>query len=306
MQTLLENPAVQAAAAPFLVALVLAFILRRWQPVWQGLALMAGVLVAVWLTTGLSFQPLTSTRKIILCSLGLPFLALLFDGIGRSARGRVAAMLPSLVAAPLLASAAIWVAWPVLSRQHGWAFWAMAGQVAVYAMVIAWALLSLLPGRSQAAESERNNAQQLVTARFAQQGGAILALAMGTGAAAVIGASALYGQLAFAVAASTGALLLATLLLWQWQGEEGMTDLQSMALLAAAVPLGLLGAAASIYAKLPATALLFLACAPLVVRLPLIPVVNPWIRLTLSTLLAAVPVGPALWLTWRAAGPVSF
>lgn len=304
MQTLLENPAVQAAAAPFLVALVLAFILRRWQPVWQGLALMAGVLVTVWLTTGLSFQPLTSTRKIILCSLGLPFLALLFDGIGRSAGGRVASMFPSLVAAPLLASAAIWVAWPVLSRQHGWAFWVMAGQVAVYAMVIAGALLSLLPGRSQAAESERKKAQQLVAARFAQQGGAILALAMGTGAAAVIGASALYGQLAFAVAASTGALLLATLLLWQ--REEGMTDLQSMALLAAAVPLGLLGAAASIYAKLPATALLFLACVPLLVRLPLIPALNPWIRLTLSTLLAAVPVGPALWLTWRAAGPVSF
>jgi hypothetical protein len=88
MQALLAHPAFQAAVAPFLVTLVLALFLRRWGLVWQGLALIAGLLVTVWLTTGLSLQPLTSTRKIILCSLGLPFLALLvgfqrFGWLGR-------------------------------------------------------------------------------------------------------------------------------------------------------------------------------------------------------------------------------
>lgn len=302
MQALLTHPAFQAAVAPFLVTLVLAFFLRRWGSVWQGLALIAGLLVTVWLTTGLSFQPLTSTRKVILCSLGLPFLALLLGFLNR----RATQILPGLLAALLLAVAAIWMAWPVLSRQHGWALWAMAGQVAVYAAVVGGALLSLTGGRVLANEAGRSDASLTAGARFAQQGGAILALAIGTGAAAIIGASALYGQLAFAVAASTGALLLAALLFWQWKREESLVTLQPMALLAAAVPLGLLGAAASIYAKLPAIALLFLACAPLVVRIPLVSAANPWLRLTLATLLASVPVAPALWLTWQAAGPVSF
>jgi hypothetical protein len=302
MQALLAHPAFQAAVAPFLVTLVLALFLRRWGLVWQGLALIAGLLVTVWLTTGLSLQPLTSTRKIILCSLGLPFLALLVGFLNR----RATQILPGLLAALLLAVAAIWVAWPVLSRQHGWALWAMAGQVAVYAAVVGGALLSLTGGRMFANEGGRSDASLTAGARFAQQGGAILALAIGTGAAAIIGASALYGQLAFAVAASTGALLLAALLFWQWKSEESVANLQPMALLAAAVPLGLLGAAASIYAKLPAIALLFLACAPLVVRIPLVSAANPWLRLTLATLLASVPVVPALWLTWQAAGPVSF
>jgi hypothetical protein len=292
MQALLANPAFQGAVAPFLVALMLAWPLRRRWPLGQGLALMAGLLMTVWLTTGLSFQPLTSTRKIILCSLLIPLSAPLLSMLGRQVSLR---WLPALLTSVILAVAAVWVAWPVLHRQEGWALWAMAGQVIAYAAVIGGSILCLLP-----APTTHGDAHQ----PFAQQGGAILALALGTGAASVIGASALYGQLAFALAAATGALLLAALILHK--REAPMEGLHPMALLAAALPLGLLGAAASIYAKLPVAALLFLAFVPIIVRLPVITAPNLWLRLALTTLLAAVPLIPALWLTWRAAGPISF
>ena len=101
-----------------------------------------------------------------------------------------------------------------------------------------------------------------------------------------------------------GRLLLAALILHK--REQPIAGLHAMTLLAAAVPLGLLGAAASIYAKLPAVALLFLACVPFIVRLPVITLPNPWLRLMLTTLQGAIPLVPALWLTWRAAGPISF
>ncbi|NOX93398.1 MAG: hypothetical protein GXP18_13370 [Gammaproteobacteria bacterium] len=293
MQELLDNPAIQAAAAPFVVALVLALVLRRFLPGGTGLAIIGGFFVAVWLTTGLTLQPLTSTRKIIICSLTLPFVVLLLEFIPAMPRSiwlkRMFRLLPAL----LLAAAALWIIWPVVRRQEGMAIWVMASPVMLYAAVIIFGTGAL--GRMQ----ER---------AFSAQAANALVLAMGTGVTTLIAASALYGQLAFAVSAATGAVIVAGLL----GSAEKSAGPGLLAMYAAAVPVALLAAAATVYAQLPVLVLLCLALVPLFAWLLLIKPVRliklrqRWLEMIAASLWVSIPVLPAIWLAWRAAGPVSF
>ena len=78
MTDLLNNPAVQGGIAPFLVALLISVIFVRLSTL-SGFALIAGFVTTVLLTTGLSFDPLTSTRKITLILLIAPFIGLFLD-----------------------------------------------------------------------------------------------------------------------------------------------------------------------------------------------------------------------------------
>lgn len=295
MQELLNNPAIQAAAAPLVAGFVLAIVLRRFGVIWQGLAIMAGLLITVMLTIGLNFQPLTSTRKIILCSLFLPFLTLMIDRLPLGT-GRRRFVVQVLGAGLAVALAAMWVAWPALARQEDLGQWLMGGRVALYGAAIGGAFVWLGDSRKAADRA------------FIYQGAALLALALGTGGGALIAASALYGQLAFAIAAATGGLLLSRLILPPQGDPNG--GLGQLCLLAAAVPLGLLGASATVYAKLPPLALLCLVMIPVFVHFLTKPLAlkfsNRWLHLTVITLLAIIPVIPALWLAWRVAGPVSF
>ncbi len=293
MQELLTNPAVQAAVAPFAVALVSALLLRRFLPGGIGLAVIGGFFIAVLLTTGLTLQPLTATRKIIICGLVLPFILLLLDFIAvmpQSARlKRVLRTLPAL----LLAAAALWIIWPVVQRQEGMAIWVMAAPVMLYAAVITYGAAAL--GRAQ---------KQV----FSAQAASALILAMGTGATTLIAASALYSQLAFAVSAATGAVIVVGLL----GSVEKPARLGMLAVYAAAVPVTLLAAAATVYAQLPVLVLLCLALVPLFAWLllfkpfKLIKSQQRWLALIVASLWASIPVLPAIWLAWRAAGPVSF
>jgi hypothetical protein len=188
MQDLLAHPAIQSAVAPLISSLVVALVLHRAGNLWQGLAVVTGFLVAVLLITGLSFQPLTSTRKIILCSLMLPFAAVpLFQM-------KCSVFVRTLLLSAAMACAALWVAWPVLGRQEGLDLWLTGGRVALFAAAIGAGM------------------SWLDRASVPRQGGVMLALSMGVGASALIAASALYGQLAFAVSAAVGGLLLVVLL----------------------------------------------------------------------------------------------
>ena len=65
MQNWLNDPFVQSAVLPFLVALVAALLLGRIEPRWSGLALVCGVLVAVQVM-GIDLARLDSTTKIVL------------------------------------------------------------------------------------------------------------------------------------------------------------------------------------------------------------------------------------------------
>jgi hypothetical protein len=269
---ILTHPAFQSAAAPLLGSLVAALMLRRAGFVWQGFAVLVGMTVAVMLITGLNLQPLTSTRKIVLCSLVLPFAALI---LRRSTIDRVVFL------ALTMAATAVWVVWPVLMRQPGLEAWLIGGRVGLFAAAVGAGLVWF--GHND----------------WRHQGGAMLGLGLGVGATVLVAASALYGQLGFAVAAATGGLLLVRL---RQPSPGGLGD---PALFAAAVPLGLIGGAATVYAQLPSLVLLLLAAVPICAAIP-VPGRNPWLRLGGSSLLALVPVVPAVWLTWQEVGAVNF
>jgi len=293
MQTLLANPAIQAAAAPFVVALVLTLVLRRFLPGGVGLAIIGGFFVAVLLTAGLTLQPLTSTRKIIICSLVLPFVVVLLEFIPAMVQSiwlrRVFRMLPAV----LIAAAALWIIWPVVQRQEGMAVWLMAVPAMLYAAVVIYGTGTL--GRVQ-------------KRAFSAQAANALVLAIGAGVTTLIAASALYSQLAFAVSAAAGAVIIVELLV----SAEKSVRPGMLAVYAAAVPVVLITAAATVYAQLPVLVLVCLALVPLFAGLLLIkPVrlIRPqrrWPELIVACLWTSIPVLPAIWLVWRAAGPVSF
>lgn len=275
MGDVFANPAFQSAVAPLVVGLTAAVLLGRANARWQGLAILAGFLAALALITGLSLLPLTSTRKIILASLGLPLLALALDGKVR----RWVVRLTILVV--LVAGALSWVIWPVLLRME---MLEALAQLAGLILYVAW-LVSIFHAWEDNPE---------------RTGSAALALAIGTGGTAMIAASALYGQLGFALAAAMGGLLLRWMI-WPGQNRFGLS-----AAMAVAVPLALLGAAATVYAKLPWTVLPCLALIPLAAGIPVASQGSRWLRVPLMTLISMLPAIPALWLAWRAAGDVTY
>lgn len=283
MQDILAHPAFQSAVAPLVCGLVVALLMRRFGVMWQGLALVTGLLVSVWLTVGLNFQPLTSTRKIILSSLLLPFLSFLLVRFSSLPIWR------TLFLALLTGLVALWVVWPVMARQEGMDILLTGGKMALFAAVVTGLLSGL--GRND----------------LAKEGGALLALGIGTGVSSFIAASALYGQLAFAVTAALGGLLLVMLAL---PGKEKtVTGIGNFSLFAASIPLALIGGAATVYAKLPAMALLFLVLVPLFAAIPIekkFNLQNLWLRGSVAAVLGLLPAIPAIWLALGASEPMGY
>lgn len=283
MQDILAHPAFQSAVAPLVCGLVIALLLRPFGVMWQGLAIVVGFLATVWLTIGLGFQPLTSTRKIILASLLLPFFSLLVVRLSCSQACK------ALILALLTAIAALWVVWTVMGRQEGLEAWITGGKVAIFALVVAGTL----------GWFSRED--------IAKEGGALLALGIGTGISTFIAASALYGQLAFAVTAALGGLLLVLLVVPTKEGTAA--SIGSFGLFAAAIPLSLIGGSATIYAKLPATALIFLALVPVFAAIPLAQkynLQNRWLKGVIAMLLGLIPTIPAIWLALSASEPMMY
>lgn len=277
LQDFLTRPEIQSFFVPLVCSLVLALFLRKLGEQWMGLAIIGGFLATITLTVGLEFQPLTSTRKIILSSLFLPFVALLLDLY----RQKKAIQLPVLMI--MVALASIWVVWPVLLRQEGAALWIMAGKVSLYGAGVIGIFICL------------------VRDQVHRESGALLGLGIGTGVCSFIAASALYAQLSFALAAATGGMLLVFLF-----GKYRFGSVGNLGLFAAAIPLALIGSASTVYAKLPAIVLIFMILIPVFAIIPLVKNGNFWLRSAVSTILALLPVIPAVWITWQAAGPVVF
>ena len=67
MSNLLDDPMVQAALAPLLLALLVGGVLQRTRLAW--LAVVAAIATEVALSTGIGFTPLTASRKVLLLSL---------------------------------------------------------------------------------------------------------------------------------------------------------------------------------------------------------------------------------------------
>ena len=280
MQNLLAHPAFQSAIAPLASSLIVVLMLQRAGRIWHGFAVMAGVFVAIYLTTGISFQPLTSTSKIILSSLILPFMAFLL------VQAKCPLVYRAVFLAISMAVAAIWIAWPVLGRQEGLEVWQTAARVALFAAAIGGGM--------------RWFSQGDVT----RQGGTMLSLGVGVGLTTFIANSALYAQLAFAVSAAVGGLLIVALV--KYERQLTVLGMRDLSIFAVAVPLGLIGGAATVYAQLPGVVLICLALVPVFAAIPVAKQQNLWIRATLSTILGFIPIVPAIWLVMGMAEPMGY
>lgn len=160
---------------------------------WAGFGFALAFGAAAYLIAGFQLLPLTSTRKILLAAAGAVAVGLVLDTLVSDRRVHLA---PATGAA----AATLWVLWPVLLRSEG----AQLAWVALPAL----AYTGWLVAGTQALEP----APVKTTV-------AALMLGLGTGVSALLGASALMGQLGGAVAAAVGAYVLAFL----WRGPYAGT-----------------------------------------------------------------------------------
>ena len=275
MNELLSNPLFQSGIAPFGVSLLLGLIFYRLAGFWAGIAVVAGFYTTAWLITDLKLFPLNSGRKIMLLGMVALAVGLIFD-LYRSAPR----WLTYLFFAAGFA-AAVWLVWPVLMRKSDeWQTWMMSGLAGVY---VGWLQVSLF--------SLRDKAERVSIA--------LLALAGGTGISALIGASALLGQLASAIAAAMAAFLLAGLF-------SSRLSVGGLLVVPVTLLCGLLGVAAHVYAKLPWMTLLILAAIPLVARVPLPEERPSWLKMLMLLLCLAPVAGGAIYVVWSQEGAPLF
>src|SRR3954471_10339479 len=181
MQELLSHPAVQGGVAPFVAGLVVAALFAPIRM--AGLAAIAGFALTVYLVGAFSFVPLTASRKIIL-------VALVAAAVGV---GVDLAFKPTRASGPVLGllfgAVAVWVFWSVLAQKDSKAMLIMGGGVA---LMVAWTTAVF----------------HSLAERPVRAGAAGLCLGLGAGVAAILAASASFGQYGMAVGAACGGFLL--------------------------------------------------------------------------------------------------
>jgi hypothetical protein len=272
LQELLNHPAVQAGLAPFLVALITAELFQRVRL--SGLAIIAGFAITVYLASNFTLEPLTAVRKIVLLGLVSALLALLLTLL----QARWLVWLLSILGG----AAAIWTVQRVLQQQAPQVMILWGAGCAAYVAILVWGMDKLLDQEPLRAAS------------------AATALGIGTGGAALVGASALLGQFGLALGCAAAAHLLIQMVSNQ-PLSTGRTFTLPLAIIA-----GLTGCVAVISAQLPWYTLPILATIPLAAWL--VPLPNSSIRIQSLVLLILTfaLAGGAIYLTWRVAGDVPF
>ena len=271
MEELLNHPAVQAGFVPFLAALVIAALLHRIKL--SGLAIIAGFSVTIYLASDFNFEPLTSTRKLVLCGLIGSLLAI---PLGLIQSRWVQALLPAIAG-----TAVIWVSYRILQQQESLIIAQWGAACVAYVAILVWSM------------------DQLQNHEPLRAASAATALGFGTGGAALVGASALLGQLGLAIGSAAAAYLLVQLLTKQLP-ITGRAFTFPVALIT-----GLIGCVAVLSSELPWYTLIFLAGIPLAARLPLYSaatLIKSMQLLLVTCALASVTI----YLTWRSAGDVPF
>lgn len=267
MENLLSNPAVQGGVAPFVVALVVVLLLGPLRL--GGLAVAAAFLTAMYFLSGLTFTPLTATRKILVLSIAAPMLGVLADFVFKPTRLGIA------VLALCAAAGAWWAFWPVLAQKPAAEAW-LLGVTAVVGVAFMVGF-----------------AQTCLAADAVRAGAAGLALGLGVGIAAILGASNSYGLYGIALGAAAGAFLLPQMIAGK-KSFAGATFTLSVTLTA-----GLVAAGAMILAKLPWYTLLVLALVPVGARLPVPKKVPVWLQAVLLSFHSFIIGGAACALAWR-------
>lgn len=270
MQSLLNHPAVQAAAVPFVVALVLAFALARTR--WLAVAVASGLVVELALTVGFAIEPLTAVRKLMLATFIATAIAFAVEAAGVAQRR---SLTMALAAAAALAAA--WTLQRVLAQKEvAIAVWLAAG-----AMVFVFAVVG---GSLQAAASSPLRAAVV---------GACLG--WGAGVLGLLGASALLAQLGLALGTASAAVALVQMI----RGQE--SPLGWTLALPAAVGAALVALLASATGELPWYCLLPLPLVPWAARLVRAPSGAVWRSGFGAGCAALVPVVLAVGVAWLAA-----
>jgi hypothetical protein len=265
MGGLFDHPAVQGGVAPFIVALVVAILLQRFNL--AGFAIAAAFATVAYFLNGMALEPLTVTRKIILLGFAAAAVGFLADALFKP--GRVlAAGLPVIGA-----GSAVWAFWTVLAQKPIGESALLGGGIAFYVglMIAMLGALQTQPVRA---------------------GGAGLGLGLGTGGMAILGASASYGLFGIALGAGAGAFLLVQMI----SGRS--TAAGALYAFPAALAAALLGAGVMLLAQLAWYALAMMLLVPAAAFLPL-PRKRPlWLQsvvVSLYTLAAAVPAWVFAW-----------
>lgn len=276
MQALLSNdiinhPAIQAGAIPFLLALLAGALLPRRLPWWSALVFAIGYFCAAWLILDGRLTPLTSPRKLVILGAAAVVVGLAYDAL-RAATTRLRNV-------PLLLAVAgvTWLIWPKLASADNWQRLLMFSAAGGYAVWLCFALRQL----------QDEDIGSSISATL---------LGLASGICALLGASALLGELAIAVGSGAAAIALFGL---TRRIDHGSGFNYTVAVLTA-----LIGIAAVLYAKVPWYALVALAGIPLLAMLlewRYTPAIG---RIVWLTLLTSIPAAIAIGISWRAAGPI--
>lgn len=257
---------VQSALAPLVAAFAAGWVAHKTGKLPIGIGVIVGFAVAALLINGFDFRTLTAARKVILIGVLAAILGALADS--RQLRDMVRLYVGLGVVG------AIWVFGLFLLRKSGTDMAIASAAIAAY---VAWLVFSThrLQGDGRRA------------------GAAAVALGIGTGAASVIGSSALFGQLAFALSAAAGGLLLVLLIAKNNDGGTVITYPVGLVM-------GLIGCAAVALAELAWIVLVILGLIPIVARYT--PVLETWPRwfqigflILASLLVAMLALGYAWW-----------
>ncbi|MCP4493040.1 MAG: hypothetical protein GY820_37945 [Gammaproteobacteria bacterium] len=278
MDQLLSRPEIQTAVLPFAVSFIAFLALKKTSTKAWLWAMFAAFAVSVWLINGLTITPLTGTRKIILLILTAFLLAGLIPQLAATGRQqRIYLYLFSGLAVLVV----FWKILPRMDNQEMLLF--IAGSLGLIMWLI-WAF-------------------EQISCDDSRLHGAGFSLLLGTGLCAVSGASALLGQLALALAAASGAVLLAWILTGSAVGSSQKLRIASTFPYALAA--ALLGLAAVIFAQVPWYTLIALATIPLLTRLvPKVAEKRFYIAISTSMpgLLVAVIVSLWVWQSTSSSG----
>lgn len=274
MTTLFDYPEVQSFVLPLLAALIIGALADRFHLANRGIGMIAGFIVAIFFVNGIELQPLTAARKIMLLSIAAAVIGAIVDHRGARWPGR------PFYFAMLSVLAGAWVMSVLLLRKSGIEMLTAGAGIALYTAWITYWLDRLEDNELRATS-------------------ATVSLGLGTGLAAIIGASALFGQLAIAISAGAGGVLLLAL---RKNNSAG-----SVFTLPAGMLLGLIGCSTVAFANLPWIVLVILGLIPPAARWT--PASENWPRwiqagfLTVSTMALA---GVALAYAWHLAGGGSY
>lgn len=270
MNDLLSHPAVQGGVAPFFAALAIAAVFQFARL--GGLAILAGFATVALFLNGLTFSPLTATRKLILLGLAAPALGMLADFVLRDER-----WIRTCIAL-LCGAVAPWAFLAVLDQKsaaEGYAYG--AGLFAFVAVLVALTAQLRADG--------------------VRAGAAALGLGLGSGVCAILAASAVYGLYGIALGAAAGGFVLVQML----RGKAiaaGWTLTCPAGLVA-----GLIGAGSLMLAALPWYSLPAMLLIPLAARVPA-PFSAVWLRsITISLYAVAAAAAPAGLAWYSSRGP---